>query len=401
MARTPPHLITLIALTALTVVTLNMFLPALPAMRAYFGVSEAVMGVAIYGYMVGAAVLQLVLGPLSDRLGRRPVLLGVMATYAVASVICVVTQDIGVFLAARLVQAVAVGGGVIASAAVRDLSSGDKAAARLATIAAAMAIAPMVAPALGGLVDANFGWRAVFVLYSVLGSGLLVLVYVDMGETLKTVPQAGLAPYGALLSSRLFWAHAATMMFAVGAFYIFLTGAPFVAEARFGLRSDQVGLGLGSITGGFMLGASISARTVARLGQTRLIFAGRALGLFGMCAGLAVFTFGAGSVWLFFGATICVGIGNGLTISNAYAGALSVRPDLAGTAGGVVGALMTAGGAALTALALMALAASPAPRVLFAIMLASVLASTLAAFAAWRWSGSEGREMGLSNASDP
>ncbi|MCC1493434.1 Bcr/CflA family efflux MFS transporter [Cognatishimia sp. F0-27] len=401
MTRTPPHLVTLILLTALTVISLNMFLPALPAMRAAFGVSEAVMGIAISGYMVCAAVLQLVVGPLSDRVGRRPVLLGALGLYVAASLVCVVTQDITVFLAARMVQAIAVGGGVLASAVVRDLYDGPDAAAKLSTIAAAMAVAPMLAPALGGIVDATLGWRAVFAVYAGLGGVLLALVFWDLGETRARAPAGGLAPYVALLRGRIFWAHAATMTFSVGAFYIFLTGAPFVAEAQFGLRSDQIGFGLGSITAGFMMGATISARGVARLGQVRLIFAGRALAMTGLTAGLVVFASGAGSVWLFFGATICVGIGNGLTISNAYAGALAQRPDLAGTAAGVAGALMLIGGAGLTALALAVLARVPSPLALLMLMIGSVLLSVIAALAAWGWTRAQGPEMALSNAPDP
>ncbi|MEX0366340.1 MAG: MFS transporter, partial [Ruegeria sp.] len=151
MTRTHPHLVTLVLLTALTVLTLNMFLPALPAMRAAFGVSEAVMGRSISLYMAVAAGLQLLLGPLSDRLGRRPVILGLLALYVIASVLCLVAQDITLFLIARTAQAVAVGGGILASAIVRDMFDGRVAAAKLSLIASAMAIAPMLAPMVGGL----------------------------------------------------------------------------------------------------------------------------------------------------------------------------------------------------------------------------------------------------------
>lgn len=150
---TRPRLVTLILLTALTVLTLNMFLPALPAMRAEFGVSEAVMGRAISLYMVAAAVLQLGLGPLSDRVGRRPVILGLLGVYVVASLVSLFARDITVFLMARTLQAVAVGGGILGSAVVRDMYDGRAAAAKLSLIASAMAIAPMLAPMLGGVVE--------------------------------------------------------------------------------------------------------------------------------------------------------------------------------------------------------------------------------------------------------
>lgn len=183
MTRPAPHLATLVLLTALTVLTLNMFLPALPAMRAEFAVSEAVMGRAISLYMLAAAVLQLVLGPLSDRVGRRPVILGLLALYVLASAVCLLAQDITVFLVARTAQAVAVGGGILASAVVRDLFEGRTAAAKLSLIASAMAVAPMLAPMVGGLLETAFGWRSVFVTYALLGAGLLAWCLRDLGET--------------------------------------------------------------------------------------------------------------------------------------------------------------------------------------------------------------------------
>ena len=121
MTRTPPHLVTLVLLTALSVLTLNMFLPALPAMREAFGVSEAGMGRSISLYMLAAAVLQVLIGPLSDRVGRRPVILGLLVVYAVASVLCLMADNITLFLIARTGQAMAVGGSVLASAVVRDM----------------------------------------------------------------------------------------------------------------------------------------------------------------------------------------------------------------------------------------------------------------------------------------
>lgn len=369
-------------MTALTVLTLNMFLPALPQMQAAFGVSEAVMGFAISGYMVAAAVLQLVMGPVSDRLGRRPVVLVMLALYVVASVICLLARDIWIFLAARVVQAVAVGGGVLASAIVRDMYEGRVAAAKLATIASAMAIAPMLAPMLGGALTSVLGWRAVFVVYAVIGAALLALSWRDLGETQVRAPGQRLDRVSELLSAPVFWAYATCQALGVGTFYVFLTGAPFVAVAVFGLTAAQVGLGLGSITGGFMVGAAVSARLVGSLGPMPLIFAGRLLPLFVLLAGWLYFALGGDQVIVMFAATLSVGLGNGLTLSNANAGALSVRPRLAGTAAGVAGALALAIGSVLTAgaTALLSIAATPERLLLMMVfvMLGSFIAALLA-----------------------
>ncbi|WP_425039111.1 multidrug effflux MFS transporter [Primorskyibacter sp. S187A] len=378
--RTQPHLGTLVLLTALTVLSLNMFLPALPAMRDAFGVSEAVMGVAISGYMICAAALQLIMGPLSDRIGRRPVILGFLTLYVLASIVCMLAQNIWVFLGARMLQAVAVGGGVLASAVVRDLFEGRQAAAKLGTIASAMAIAPMLAPMLGGAVDTAFGWRAVFVIYAAFGLMLLALALWDLGETRRSATRPEIRDYLDLLREPLFWAYTLCMAFAVGTFYIFLTGAPFVAAAVFGLSSRDIGIGLGSITMGFMCGSAISTRLVMRLGPLPLIIVGRSVAVAGLICGLVGFSFGAASVALFFAASICVGLGNGFTMPNANAGALSVRPELAGTAAGVSGAVMLLIGALLTGVATAFLSTEATPLKLLSLMFAAVCVSCVFVF---------------------
>ena len=381
----PPHLVTLVLLTAMTVITTNMFLPALPAMQAAFDVSPAVIGLSISLYMAVASALQLILGPLSDRVGRRPVILGSLGVYVLASIACLAAPTIEILLAARAVQAVAVAGGVLASAMVRDLYDGPRAAAVLSTIASSMAIAPMLAPMLGGVVATQFGWRAIFALYAVLGGGLLLWAFRDIGETLTPDTAAQREPFSRLLTERRFWALAACQSLGVGAFYVFLTGAPFVAASQFGLDAAQIGFGLGSITLGFLLGAGLSARIVSRVGSMRLVFAGRFVALAGLSLGLILFAFADPPVWVLFAATIWVGVGNGLTLANAHALALSVRPRLAGTAAGAIGALGNLSGAVLAGVATALLSQTASPERLFAIMLATVVLSLLAAIAARHW----------------
>lgn len=158
-AEAQPRMITYVILTAMTVISATMFLPALPAMQVAFGVSEAVIGLAVSVFMIAAAVLQLVLGPLSDRVGRRPVVLGVLAVYALASLVCLLAQSITLFLLARMVQAVAMTGGILVGAMVRDRHDRKEAAAKPATISSAMAVVPLMAPVLGGYLELTLGWR--------------------------------------------------------------------------------------------------------------------------------------------------------------------------------------------------------------------------------------------------
>ena len=385
-ARTPPHLATMILLVALVVLTLNMFLPALPHMAEAFGVSEATMGLAVSAYMVAAGVLQLLLGPISDLLGRRRVILVALVVYALASLGATLATDFTVFLACRLVQALVLAGSVVGLAALRDMYSTREAAGKMGTIAAAMAIAPMIGPTVGGLLDTLIGWRAIFGLYAGMGAICLVLVWIDWGETrvqVRRSPREQVAAYRALLGSGLYWAYALCTGVSVGTFYIFLTGAPFVAQASFGLSTTWIGVGLGSITGGYMIGSAVTARLSPRLGLTPMILAGRSVALIGLCTGAAVFLLGVSHPLVLFAATICVGFGNGLTISNTNAGMISVRPDLAGSAAGLSGALQLFGGAVLTGLTLPWMAAGATPLRLLALMIAaSVVALVLAGLAA-------------------
>ncbi|MEO0389713.1 MAG: MFS transporter [Pseudomonadota bacterium] len=384
MTPRPPRLVSLVLLTALTVLTLNMFLPALPAMRAYFGVSETVMGYAISLYMAAAAILQLILGPLSDRLGRRRVILGLLAIYVAASCVALMAQDIGLFLAARTVQAVAVGGGVLGSAVVRDMYEGRQAAAKLSLIASAMAIAPMLAPMVGGVLEAALGWRAIFATYAALGAALLAWCWWDLGETHKPGPGQRLQ-IGALLQAPVFWAYVGVQSLGVGVFYIFLTGAPFVAADVFGLGPAQTGIALGSTTLGFMLGAALSARLMEAQGPMRLILLGRVVPILGLGAGLIYYMLGGAQVWPLFVSTISVGIGNGLSLPGANAGALSVRPDLAGSASGFGGAAALALGAGLTWIATQVIALHTSAAALLILMLVVCGAALISALLAQAW----------------
>ncbi len=350
-AQTPPTLITLIFATALSVLTLNMFLPSLAHMSEDFGVDYGLMNVSVAGYLCVSAVLQLIVGPLSDRYGRRPVLLIAMAIFVAASVGCVLAESIWAFLAFRMIQAAVVAGPVLSSASIRDRYPPNEAASKLGYVAMAMALAPMLGPMLGGALDMLFGWRAGFVMYSLLGAGVLLLLWVDMGETntnRSSTFAAQLREYPHLFRARRFWGYALCAAFSIGGFFSFITGAPLVAAAWFDLSPAMLGLGIGIITGGFMVGNFVTGRIAKRTQLTTMILFGRIVASVGPFCGLLLFIGNMGSVWVFFGSAVCVGFGNGLTNANASAGVMSVRPKLAGSAAGLSGALIVALGAVLT-----------------------------------------------------
>jgi Bcr/CflA subfamily drug resistance transporter len=344
--RTPPRLLTLTLLTALSALTLNMVLPSLPSMARDLAARESVTALAVSGYMLASAGFQLVLGPLSDRFGRRPIMLGALTIFSVASLGCMVAQDVAVLLACRVMQAVVVAGTVVSSAVIRDRFSATESAAKLSVIATAMAAAPMLGPMLGGLLDVTLGWRSVFALYAGLGGALLVLAWVDMGETRAPGrPPPKWRDWLDLLRSARYWSYVLCTAFSVGAFFVFVTGVPYVGAATWGLSPAEVGVGVGSITSGFLIGAAISARQARRLGMGVLLLSGRAVSVTGMAVALAVFAAGVSHPLALFGLTVFVGLGNGLTLPTSNAGTMSVRPALAGTAAGLSGALSLALGA--------------------------------------------------------
>ncbi|MEW2917056.1 multidrug effflux MFS transporter [Ruegeria sp. ANG10] len=380
-ASSPPSLVSLVFATAISVLTLNMFLPSLARMAGDFQVDYALVNLSVAGYLAVSAVLQLIMGPLSDRFGRRPVLLICMTVFVVASVGCVLAESIWAFLGFRLLQAAVVAGPVLSSAAIRDMHPPNEAASKLGYVAMAMALAPMLGPMLGGALDSLFGWRAGFVLYSVLGAGMLLLLWVDMGETntnRSSTFAAQLREYPHLFRARRFWGYALCASFSIGGFYSFITGAPLVAVAWFDLSPAMLGLGIGIITGGFMVGNFITGRIAARTPLTTMILIGRIVASTGPLLGLLLFLADLGSVWVFFGSAIFVGFGNGLTNANASAGLMSVRPKLAGSAAGLSGAMIVALGAVLTSLTGLWVSPDNGPFLVLGMMWACSFAGLLA-----------------------
>lgn len=391
---TPPHLITLILLTGISVLSLNMFLPSLPAMADAFEVSYATINLSIAGYLAVTAALQLVLGPLSDQFGRRPVMLACLAVFILASLGCVLAGDITTFLAFRCLQGAIIAGAGLSPAIVRDTREAKEAASLLGYIAMAMAVAPMIGPVLGGTLDQLFGWRASFLVFLVLGMGLFALVWFDLGEThLKrdTRGQDRAKAYPSLLRSPAFWSYATTMASSTGTFYAFLAGVPLIAKTWFGMEPSTLGLMLGSITAGFFCGSFISGRFAGSHPLHRMMIAGRLCACAGLLAGLALIGGGWIAPLSLFGATIFAGMGNGITVPSANAGAVSVRPDFAGTASGLAGALSIGTGALITWATGLIVTSANHPATLLVIMLTTVLIGLAASLAALRF-GTENAE---------
>ncbi|MEM8872132.1 MAG: multidrug effflux MFS transporter [Pseudomonadota bacterium] len=350
-ARTPPGTVTLICLTGVTTISLNMFLPSLVNIASDFDAEYALVSLSVAGYLAVTAVLQIIIGPLSDRYGRRPVLLGAVALFAVASLGCFLAQTIWQFLAFRLLQGAIIAGAALSRVIVHDVFPPGRAAAMLGHIAMVMAVAPMLGPMIGGFLDTLFGWRASFMTFALMGGAMLVLVWRDVGETNAAPSNTFLTQaraYPALLRSVPFWGNAGCMAFSTGAFFAFVAGVPLVADVSFELSSGMLGIYMGSITGGFMLGSFGASRLAGRWPLARVMLAGRIVACLGLTCGLALIGAGYLHEFILFGSTIFVGMGNGITMPASSVGTMAVRPDLAGTASGLSGALTVAAGAVLT-----------------------------------------------------
>ncbi|PSL19708.1 multidrug effflux MFS transporter [Shimia abyssi] len=382
-AQTPPRISTLILLTGISVLSLNMFLPSLPNIAAEFGVSFGMANLSIAGFLGVTAVLQIIMGPLSDRYGRRPVLLAGLAVFAIASVGCLLARDIWVFLFFRVLQGAIVGGMALSRAVVRDMFDERTAASQLGYISMVMAIAPMTGPMIGGLLDQTFGWRASFVFFVLAGFGLLVLAWRDLGETNTSPTKTILSQFKAypeLLRSRRFWGYSICITFSLGAFYIYITGAALVGAAVFELSPAATGLAVGAITMGFAFGSFLSGRMSKRYPVFVMTLAGRIVGAAGLLLGLTLVLSGIVTPISFFAPVIFVGVGNGLTLPAANSGVMSVRPKLAGSASGMAGAMSVAGGGLLTWATGLLLTPENGAVMLLVLILTSVAISLLAAF---------------------
>ncbi|MHA7887035.1 MULTISPECIES: multidrug effflux MFS transporter [Roseicyclus] len=351
---TPPHIFTLIVLTGLGALSMNIFLPSLPQMTEFFDTDYRLMQLSVALYLAVNAGLQVVIGPISDRFGRRPVLLTGIAVFLLATLGCLMAPTIEVFLFFRMLQAVIVVGLVLGRAVVRDMYPADQAASQIGYVTMGMAVVPMIGPAIGGVLDQAFGWQANFWLLLGLGVLVLLLTWRDLGETARTTSSsfaAQLREYPELLTSRRFWGYCMAAAFASGAFFAYLGGAPYVGSEVFGLSPALVGFYFGAPALGYFFGNWISGRFSVRLGINAMILWGTVISAAGLIASLLLFLIGLKTALVFFGFMTFVGLGNGMVLPNATSGMLSVRPHLAGTASGLGGAIMIGGGAALSALA--------------------------------------------------
>ena len=352
---TPPHILTLILLASISALTMNIFLPSLPNIASELNSSTSILGLSVGIYLASSAVLQLIIGPFSDQFGRRPLILWSLIIFCISTLATVFVTNTAQFLILRIFQAISASCMVLARAIVRDTTESiEKAGSKIAYVTMGMALVPMVGPAIGGLLDYQYGWEASFWLLFILGLVILIISFFDVGETLSDHNQSFLeqiSTYPSLLRSKRFWGYCLSSAFVSGAFFSYLGGAPFVGNEVFGLEPKDLGFWFGAPAIGYVLGNFLSGRFSTKIGLDKMIFLGVTTALFGVSISMTISLLDHGSVLSFFGLMTLVGLGNGMSIPNATAAMMSINPKLAGTAAGLGSAIMIGGGAGLSAIA--------------------------------------------------
>ena len=343
-----PHLVTLIVAAAVGTLALTMFIPSMPGMAEAFGTSYANVQLALSLYLFTTAIVQLACGPLSDLYGRRPVMLWGMVLFTSGTVLCLVAPTIEWLLVGRTIQAASATGLVLARTVIRDLYEREKAASMIGYTVMAMAVAPMVGPWIGGLLDEAMGWRGTFYVLLAIGFGSIALIYFDLRETNRTLGRPffeQVAAYRALLTDPAYWMFVGAGSFASAVFFGFLGGAPKLADVSLQMSPSQYGAWFAFCAGGYAFGNFLSGRFTERVGLARMIVFGAILSASGPAAIALSFAFGWWTPFALFGWIGLTGIGNGMVLPSNVAGAISVRPDAAGAASGLLGTLQTMTGA--------------------------------------------------------
>ncbi len=336
-------MVLLAAMTALGPLSLQIFVPALPAIQADFGVSSGIAQLALSLSILANAVAALSYGPLSDRFGRRPVVMAGLVMFVVGSILCSTAPTIGLLILGRIVQAAGgVAGMVIARAIVRDLYDRDRAASMIAYLTMAMVVAPTLAPSIGALILALGGWREIFVAVTAIGCLLALATWQRLRETrARSWGSAGwsglLSGAGRLLRSGAFVGYVLQSAFAISVFFAFVAGAPYYMIDILGRPATEYGLWFIVVSVAFMAGNFGAARLTRRIGLDRMVLIGSALVLLGTLLAAGLLIRGPWTPSALFGPMMLVTFGNGLAIPNAQAGAVSVDPVLAGTASGLSG----------------------------------------------------------------
>ena len=343
--RTPWRLLALlIAMAGMSSLSLNILVPAMPGLATKLAADPARVQLTVSLYLMGLAAAQLVFGPLSDRFGRRPVVLAGLALATIASTAAIFAASIASLVIARVAQSLGASTGqTIGRAIIRDLYDRQHAASMIGLVTSVVVLMPMVAPLIGGILDTLFGWEAIFAFTAVLSFAICAWALLDLPETrnLSLAPNSERhfrADLAALAASPRFFGYALCAGLGSAPFFSFLGAAPHVVVSMLGRTSAEYGLWFFVPSIGFMAGNFAVSRLTTRFGIDALIRWGIALTIAGCLLNVSVYVALPGwEMFTIFLPQIVIGFGNGLLLPTSIAGAVSIRPQVAGTASGVTG----------------------------------------------------------------
>lgn len=375
IARTPPHIATLALAAAIAPLAMNVYLPSLAAIAEHFNTTAPTAQLSVSLFLAATAVMQIVCGPLSDQHGRRPVMLALLSIMLGATLVCIYAPTIEIFLAGRILQASAAVGIVLSRAIVRDIISGDGAASMIGYVTMGMTLAPMIGPALGGILATNFGWQASFWLIFGFTAFAMVVMWFDLGETNKNRGgsfRQTFQSWPELVGSHRFWGYALCCAFASGAFFAFLGAAPLIGIQYYGMSPTAFGFYFFFIAIGYMSGNFFAGRYSTKVGMNAMMMIGNLVVTAGILLAVAMVLIWPENPLAFFAPIFFMGLGNGITLPNANAGIVNVRPKIAGAASGLGGSLQIGGGAMFAALTGYGLSPQDGPFFLLVVMLVSI-----------------------------
>lgn len=348
-------LLTLTMTSSLGMVASTIYVPSIPAIASAFETSISRVQLTFAAYLLAFATSMLVLGPLSDRFGRRRTIICGLALSALSSIACAVSPTIELLIAARVVQGIgACAGLVVGRAITRELWGREAAAQVIAGRAIAATLMQAFAPVLGGYIQEWFGWRANFAVIAALACAAMVLVvrYVPGGRT-TDLPRLNirgmLANYRALLGTKRFLSYACTAAGSHAGFHIFAAGAPAVLIVGFGIHPEDYGYYASLPPLGFLLGSFVSNRLTRRLGVDGLIAIGCLVLIPAGSVMVTLALLGVASPYAVIAPMILICCSSGLITPNATAGSLGVNAGVVGTASGLGSFMQMTGAAAATA----------------------------------------------------
>ena len=336
----------LTVLVAMGQMATGIYLPAMPSLTGYFATDGGTVALTLTVFLAGFAVAQLAYGPLCDRYGRRPVLLGGLAVFALASLGCALAPSIEWLIVARLFQAIgACSGQVLARAMGRDLYAGPDYAKVMALVGLALAATPAAGPVLGGVLEVLFGWQASFFFLFAWGVMLLAVTLIFVQET-NPAPDPHaldvgvmLRNFGALLRTRLYMGYTLTLAFTFGTMFAYMTGSPFILIEQLGIRPDVFGLLAIFNVIGYAIGSFLANKLSGRVALSRMVAIGSGIVFAAGLIMLGVALAGIAGAAAVIAPMMLMLIGMGLLIPSAMAGAIGPFPKIAGVASALMGFL--------------------------------------------------------------